>query len=116
MLVQAPLSASIGQFGFDFIYGPSSTIAGQWFAITIVEPTGFTKLKIDLSNCFVNNVPLQQTDTGVFRGYDYAANLAFRDTIYPVGLTMYGPFTCIEVASGKIIAYRAHPGLTIDSD
>ena len=71
---------------------------GPFFAITAME-----KSSIDVSECSTNVV--ESNGSG-------AIQAVATDIIIPMGVTIYGNFSSIELETGKVIAY-AKDGVTV---
>jgi hypothetical protein len=66
------------------LFTDTTARTGSWFAITVIADAVFTLL------------------TDATRG-----GTALAADTFPAGVTIYGQFTAITLASGKIIAYKA---------
>jgi len=75
------LESGIGKCGGQLI-APSAVTTGNFVAITIITNTVFTTLTGSIAN-------VDNTDT------------------YPAGITLFGNFTTVTLASGIVIAYTA---------
>jgi len=72
---------SLGMAGFSHLVGGDDSTDGKWFAIQTLEETTFTILTTTDGDD-LNNV------------------------VIPSGITFYGPFTTIHIATGAVLAYN----------
>jgi hypothetical protein len=86
--LNAPISASLGQLGSNYI-GDTTATTGQWGCIYCITDCAFTTLTS-------GNVPAGTVCmTGALAGITLKA-----------GMSIYGLFTAITLASGSVIAYK----------
>ena len=99
-------SVSLGQFGSAHLDTTAQDLtcpAGKSFvAITMLEDTTFTKLEATVS---IQEVGSFGTDGNGDADYDGKGDYVTTSTIFPKGLTIYGDWDKINLASGKILAY-----------
>lgn len=81
---------SLGQYGAEFITNTTAGTNKNYCAITMLEDTTFTTLTA--SNWSAGSTGSLYTGSTI---------------TYPKGLTIFGTFTAVTLATGKIIAYKA---------
>lgn len=80
---------ALGKFGAEFITNTGNATNKKYCAITMLEDTTFTIL----------------TTTNWSAGT--SGSNAVTSVTYPKGLTIFGSFTSITLATGKVIAYNS---------
>ena len=98
-------NAAFGQFGsahLDTVDTDLTCPAGRVFvAITMLEDTTFNQLEAVDNGTTSGSFGSDGTDND----YDGKGNYVTTGTTFPKGLTIYGEWDTIDIASGKIIAY-----------
>jgi len=79
---------ALGQYGAEFISNTTSATGRNYCAITMLEDTTFTTL----------------TSSNWSAGTSGSSQVT--SVTYPKGLTIFGTFTAVTLATGKIIAYK----------
>lgn len=80
---------ALGKFGAEFITNTTGVTNKSYCAITMLEDTTFTTLTS--SNWSAGSVGSSATSS----------------VIYPKGLTIFGRFTSVTLATGKVICYNS---------
>ena len=101
---------SFGQMGSILIAGTTATtsngVAGNtdkiFMAITFLEDTVFNSSSGGLT---AETTQLFPSDTGTGTSIDANGGAAIDSEVFPKGVTIYGRWTSITLASGKVIAY-----------
>jgi hypothetical protein len=93
MLGNSPQSLALGQLGADFI-NDTAAHTGSWGAIYCIVACSFTTLT---SAVFLTQVPDAQSPV--------MAGSLNQITLSP-GMCIWGSFTTITLAEGKVIAYH----------
>ena len=98
-------TAAFGQYGSAHLSATGQDLtcpSGRVFvAVTMLEDTTFTQLEAVDNGATGGSFG---TDTGS-DDYDGKGNAVTTSTTFPKGLTIYGEWDTIDIASGKIIAY-----------
>jgi hypothetical protein len=98
-------TAAFGQHGsahLDTLNTDLTCPTGKVFvAITMLEDTTFNQLEAVDNGTTGGSFGSDGTDND----YDGKGNFVTTSTIFPKGLTIYGEWDTIDIASGKIIAY-----------
>lgn len=98
-------SVALGQFGSAHLDTTGQDLtcpAGKVFvAITMLEDTTFTQLEAVDNAVASGSFGTDGTDAD----YDGKGDYVTTSTIFPKGLTIYGEWDTIDIASGKILAY-----------
>ena len=96
--------ASFGQLGSTHIDGTGAHTppAGMvYVAVTCLEDTTFTKLEAeDPTKHFSTDTAVPDPDL------DGVGDTVTTSTTFPKGITVYGRFDAITLASGKVLAYH----------
>lgn len=79
---------ALGKFGVEFITNTTAGTSKNYCAITMLEDTTFTTLT---SSNWVAGTASSSQVTSV---------------TYPKGLTIFGRFTAVTLATGKILCYK----------
>lgn len=87
----APESVALGQLGADYIDSTIEITSGDWSAISVLTDAVFTQL--GSNNVAVNNVVPASTN--------------LNGKAMSRGITIFGRYHTIQLASGAVIAYRA---------
>lgn len=80
---------ALGKFGVEFITNTTAATNKNYCAITMLEDTTFTTLT-------ANNWSAGSTGSN-----------AITSVTYPKGLTIFGRFTAVTLATGKVLAYNS---------
>lgn len=80
---------ALGKFGAEFITNTTAVTNKNYCAITMLEDTTFTTL------------------TAPNWSAGSAGSSAVTSVTYPKGLTIFGRFTAVTLATGKVIAYNS---------
>ena len=100
LTVQEAQNAALGQAG-SIYHGGTDTITGKFVAIQFLEDAVFNSTSglVAVEDTLFPNT--QSGATGIDSDGDAVDSVTF-----PAGMTIYGRWTQIILASGKIIAYR----------
>ena len=100
LTVQEAQNAALGQAG-SIYHGGTDTITGKFVAIQFLEDSVFNSTSglVSAEDTLFPNT--QSGATGIDSDGDPVDSVTF-----PAGMTIYGRWTQIILASGKIIAYR----------
>ena len=98
-------SVALGQFGSAHLDTTGQDLtcpAGKVFvAITMLEDTTFTQLEAVDNGVASGSFGTDGTDAD----YDGKGDYVTTSTTFPKGLTIYGEWDTIDIATGKILAY-----------
>ena len=103
--VQEALNASLGQAGSILITGTTACTCdeGIFVAIQFIEDTVFASASGGLVAESEQSWP---DDAGTGTDIDSDAGAVTDSVTFPAGMTIYGRWTGLTLASGKVIAYR----------
>lgn len=97
--------ATFGQFGSAHLDTTGQDLTCPtgfvFIAVTMLEDTTFTQLEAVDNSATGGSFGTDGTDND----YDGKGNFVTTGTTFPKGLTIYGEWDTIDIASGKILAY-----------